>query len=175
MNTYPSLIMNTQLTSKKALMGAVGLTFLLLLTSGCEKKEVNGQENLVSLRSLPKSSGYASLSLVGTRWKLIGFADEKSRSVRLAVPFNDRSYTITFGEDGSITGYTSTNAADGRYHKEPTSFKIASFGPKTYMNEVFDGRPYIDAMSKVFAANISDRGLVLHYEKDKFLLFRIEQ
>lgn len=167
--------MNAQLILKIALIGAIGLTFFLLPLWGCEKKEVAEQEKIVSLTSIPKSSDYASLPWVGTRWKLIGFADEKSKSIRLAIPFNDNSYTITFKEDGSISGYTSTNAAGGKYYNEQTKVEITNFGPQTFINELKDGRSFIDAMNEVSAVNLTDQGLVLHYEKDKFLLFKIAE
>jgi len=164
--------MDTKLISKKAGFAAIGLVFLLLPMWGCQKNEVEAQENTVMLSSIPKNSDYASLPWVGTRWKLIGFGDEKAKSIRLAVPFNDNSYTVTFKDNGSISGYTSTNIAGGKYLGEPDSVEITNFGPETYINELEDGDLFIDAMNEAFAIDITDLGLVLRYDKDKFLLFK---
>jgi hypothetical protein len=109
---------------------------------------------------------------------LIGFADEKTGNIRLASPFSTDTfdiYILTFEMDGLLDGTTSTNRASGKYvfgENSTSNLQIPFFGPITYINELFDGRPYIEAMKKVNSYKISSKGLSLNYDDGKFLLFK---
>lgn len=109
---------------------------------------------------------------------MIGFADEKTGNIRLASPFSTDTYDtyiLTFEMDGLLDGITSTNRASGKYvfdENSTSNLQIPFFGPITYINELFDGRPYIEAMKKVNSYKISSKGLSLNYDDGKFLLFK---
>ena len=154
----------------------LGLILLVPLFGGCQEEGSPLESgDLVSLTKIPENPDYASLPLVGTRWKLIGFVDSKLEMIKLAEPDSSISYTLIFEEDGLLDGYTSTNPASGKYLIERDSgnyLQISTFRPNTYINELFDGRNYIDTMNKVNYFSISTKGLSLLYEKDKYLLFK---
>lgn len=153
-----------------------GLILLVPLFGGCQENETPLEPgSTVSLDRIPENPTYASLPLIGTKWKLIGFVDSKLEMIKLAEPDSSISYTLIFEEDGLLDGYTSTNPASGKYLIERDSgnyLQISTFRPNTYINELFDGRNYIDTMNKVNSFSISTRGLSLLYEKDKYLLFK---
>ena len=154
----------------------VGLILLVPLFGGCQEEGSPLESiDLISLTKIPENPDYASLPLVGTRWKLIGFVDSKLEMIKLAEPDSSISYTLIFEIDGLLDGYTSTNRASGKYLLERNSgnyLQISTFRPNTYINELFDGRNYIDTMNKVNYFSISTKGLSLLYEKDKYLLFK---
>ncbi len=116
--------------------------------------------------------------LIGTTWKLVGFANAKRDSIELAQPSGKETYLLTFKEHGSISGITSTNQAGGKFvlSDREGGLSIIEFTNLTEINELFDGRRYIDAMNKVSSYHISPKGLSLYYGKDTYLLFRpVEQ
>ncbi len=143
------------------------------MVSSCQENEapfVPG--TTVALNRIPKNSAYTSLPLMGTRWKLLGFADEKTGEIRLAEPHSDDNFILIFGDSGEITGKTSTNEVYGEYSILNGQLSISSFGSATYINELFDGPSYIEAMNKVSINMMSSKGLHLFYDEGKFLLFQ---
>ena len=56
----------------------VGLALILPLLGGCQEEGFPDEEGAeVSLKRVPSNPYYASLPLIGTQWKLIGFVDGK--------------------------------------------------------------------------------------------------
>jgi|GEM_PF-3307282 len=62
----------------------VGVIFLLPILGGCQDDEP--PEGEVQLSEILENPDYASLPLVGTSWKLIGFVDEQWKRVKLVEP-----------------------------------------------------------------------------------------
>jgi hypothetical protein len=150
----------------------IGMAFMLSLAGGCQEEGLPDEEGAeISLRRVPGSPGYASLPLMDTRWKLIGFVE--GNRIRLAKPKGGDSYTLIFKDTGVITGKTSTNAAYGEYSL-PGDWKISVsvFHNMTEMAELFDGPLYIESINKVLSYRISSKGLELHYDANKYLLFQ---
>ncbi|ASB48231.1 META domain-containing protein [Alkalitalea saponilacus] len=165
--------MKTKTINKQTYIVGMGLILLLFLIMACNKNEINAQDDTVLLREISENPSYISLPLLETTWTLIGFANEKSNRIKLAVPNDDNCYTLIFGDNGSIKGHTSTNIAGGKYYLDNKStINIISFGPETYINEIFDGKAFIDAVNNVFSYQITQKGLVLKYQKDKHMLFK---
>jgi hypothetical protein len=55
--------------------------------------------------------------LKGTTWKLVGFADVETGTLRKAVPEDCEScYTVRFLTDTVFSGTSHTNKIDGYYH-----------------------------------------------------------
>lgn len=153
--------MKTENIKKLTLLFAVSLILCLPMFGGCQKNEMNKREDNGSV-----------LPLIGTTWKLVGFADTKHDSIDLAKPSGEDTYLLSFKDDGSISGSTSTNQAGGVYVLTTLGkLSFVHFGPSTFINELFDGHRYIEAMNEVSSYQISAKGLSLYYGKDTYLLF----
>ena len=150
---------------------SIGIILLLPFLSGCQDNELPEEE--IWLSEIPDYPDYRSLSLVGTEWKLIGFVDETRRRVKLAEPAAEDTYLLNFTEDEEIYGRTSTNTAFGKYVPNNSSYlEIFQFNHLTKINELFDGRYFIESMNRVSSYNLSTKGLVLYYDDKKFMLFK---
>lgn len=146
---------------------------IAMMAFSCQESEAPLEPGkTVSLSRISGNEAYTSLPLVGTRWQLLGFADEKDGEIRLAESYLDDSYTLVFGETGTITGMTSTNTAHGEYSLSNSQLVISSFSNATEINELFDGPLYIETMNQVTAFKMTSKGLRLFYEGGKFLLFQ---
>lgn len=148
----------------------VGVVFLLPMLGGCQEDGL--PEGEVRLSEIPDNPDYLSLPLVGTQWKLIGFVDARRHKVKPAEPEGEGTYLLTFNENGEISGRTSTNTAFGKYSLDDDQLSILEFHNITEINELFDGRYYIESMNNVFSFNLSPKGLVLYYNAQKSLLFK---
>lgn len=148
--------------------------FLICLTGCQEEGQPDEESSEISLNFVSNDISYASLPLIGAQWKLIGFVDSRINKIRLAQPNGPDTYLLVFDEDGGISGRTSTNTAAGRYSADSSSnrFVISNFTHMTKINELFDGRYYIESMNKVFAVKFSSQGLELHYDTSQYLLFQ---
>lgn len=151
----------------------VGLILLLPILGGCRDDGLpDGDGMVVSLNQIQDNPGYTSLSLIGTKCKLVGFVEGKRNKIRMAKPEAGESYTLTFEETGEIRGYTSTNAAYGKYSiRKDLELLISDFHNITEINEVFDGVYFIESMNKVYSYRISSKGLELYSDSQKHLLF----
>lgn len=152
-------------------------TLLLLIIgvtlSSCQESEVPLEPgSTVALNRIPENTSYTLLPIIGTRWKLLGFADEKTAEIRLAEPYSDDNFILIFKDSGEITGKTSTNEAYGEYSILNDQLLISSFTNITEINELFDGPSYIEKMNKVRTFKMSSKGLYLFYDEGKFLLFQ---
>lgn len=158
----------------KALIYSISIALVLCLPifGGCQKDKVDENGGVVLLSTLPENSEYSSLPLIGTQWKLLGFANLKYNTVRLAKPLVKGIYVFTFEEDGLISGYTSSNKAGGSFILTHARSMSILFGLETFVNEARDGLRYIEAMNKVSSYRISPKGLSLYYGKDTYLLFQ---
>jgi hypothetical protein len=152
----------------------VGIVLLLPLLFGCQEESQPDEEAEMSLNFVPTDMSYASLPLIGTQWKLVGFANGGKNKIRLAMPSGEDTYLLVFDEDGGISGRTSTNTAAGKYSVDIASHKItiSEFTHLTKINELFDGKYYIELMNNVFAVKLSAQGLELHYDSSDYLLFQ---
>jgi hypothetical protein len=152
-------------------MVLVGMVFLLPILGGCRDEEL--PEGEIRLSQIPDNPDNTSLPLIGTTWKLIGFVDEQRKRVKLAEPEGESSFLLTFKENGDLSGLTSTNTAFGKFFLDNENLlKISRFNHLTKINELFDGRYYIESMNKVFSFNLSPKGLALYYDSQKFMLFK---
>lgn len=143
------------------MMWVFSVLLSICAASGCQKDE--------------QDTGYAELPLIGTKWKLVGFANEKTGEIQLAEPSGNETYTLQFKEGSFIEGVTSTNRAHGKYELfEDTGGKISivQFGAITEINELYDGNQYIEAMRLVDNYRINAQSLSLYYSTDDYLLFR---
>lgn len=148
------------------------LLMLILMGTGCNKKTKDDNDSLDKVLVIVQ---YEQLSLIGTDWKLIGFANVAENTIKIAEPQQENCYRLIFNPDGTLSGETSTNQAGGGYevNMEDKVLKILSFGGETMINELYDGFLYIESMLKVESFAITERGLALYYDNKKhFLLFK---
>lgn len=146
---------------------------IVLMAFSCEKNTMES-ENIIPLSEVSVNESYLQLSLMGTTWKLIGFANAASNTLKRAEPEGDSCYILRFHPDNRITGWTSTNKNGGSYLRNILSqeLKFIHFGG-TELQEVFDGPKYVDAIWQVHSYEITNKGLVLYYDKKTlFLLFK---
>lgn len=143
---------------------------LILITIGigaCEEKESDS----VSINQIEKNSSYLELSFTNTKWKLIGFVNVKHETIKMAKPESDSCYVLTFYSDNTFHGITSTNHVEGRYEMNLKTgiLKIKQLGG-TEINELYNGKYYIESLYLIDSFQITDRGLELYYENKKYYL-----
>lgn len=150
------------------------MLLLLPLLFGCQEESQPDEGAEMSLNFVPTDMSHASLPLIGTQWKLVGFVNGAKNKIRLAMPNGEDTYLLVFDEDGGISGRTSTNTATGKYSIDSASNRItiSEFTHLTKINELFDGKYYIDVMNKVSSVKLSAQGLELYYDNSNYLLFQ---
>jgi len=146
---------------------------LFIILGACESKDTVQPETSLdaSLATIPDNPDYLSLPIIGTKWKLIGFADSETNTIKLAKPSEGNTYTLIFEEDGTVSGVTSTNQATGTYTLDGHALQFTGWGG-TKINELLDGPTYVKAIEQVYSYQLSEKGLILNYEAKKYLLFR---
>jgi hypothetical protein len=139
---------------KRIILFIAILLFLLGSFSSCNKEE----------RDL----------LTKTKWKLVGFVDVETETIKEAYPNGEYHYVLTFNKWGKFSGLTSSNSIEGKYkinyYKHSINFSM-KLG--TVANEFPDGYIYTDALFKVDYFFIQENELKLYYNnKQNYLLYR---
>ena len=136
-------------------------------------KKVDTVKNLSSLKDIPSIEGYQDIKLTYVEWKLIGFADAKQENLKMAEPESERCYRLLFKEDNTLSGMSSSNELFGTYETSSEfSIKINIYA-MTEINELYDGRLYIECLNNVKTFSMTEKGLALYYDSNnKFLLFK---
>ena len=143
--------MKTVMIFKCRWMVLMGVAVLLPLLGGCQNDEL--PEGEIRLNDISDNPDYQSLPLIDTRWKLIGFVDERRKKIKLAEPAEGDSYRLTFLGNGKFIGTTYVNGKSGEYDisKIDGRLTILQFGLATYAGEVYDSPLYVDSFQKVYA------------------------
>ena len=141
----------------------------------CSNKDVDTEKKLSSLKDIPSIEGYQNLKLTDVEWKLIGFIDAKQNELKIAEPEHERCYRLRFNDDNTLSGESSTNEIVGTYEISlevslESSMKIISLGG-TKINELYDGNLYMKCLKNVNIFSMTEKGLALYYDSNKFLLF----
>lgn len=145
---------------------------MLLLMQGCGKDNIKiPSEDWVSLSEIEGDERFASLPLVSTKWKLLGFADEEQGRFKDAEPVGEKLYTLIFGKNGWIEGFTIANILTGKFSRNGNELKIESW-TATEVGEGNEAKFYIESLNKVYTYRIAQKGLVLYYAEDKAMLFQ---
>ena len=120
-------------------------------------------------------------SLTGAKWKLSGIVDVKTgelnafESYTIDGKYCEKCYTITFKENGTFTGFSTTNEMHGNYLIDyPThDFKISGLGG-TKVGEVGNGYLYWDILRTVQSFDLLESELKLYYnDKDNYLSYKL--
>lgn len=115
--------------------------------------------------------------LKGTKWKLVGFVAAATGKVKEAEPASEKCYLLTFNENGIFTGVSSTNQLMGTYvlDNEASGIHITNIGG-TEINELFDGKLYVERLAAIQSFAITKNSLKLYYNVQKdYLLFNKQQ
>ncbi|MDR0612046.1 MAG: META domain-containing protein [Dysgonamonadaceae bacterium] len=118
-------------------------------------------------------------SLTGNKWKLLGIVDVKTGELKALKSYTvdgkdcEKCYTVTFKEDGTFTGFSTTNELYGNYliNYSTHDFKISGLGG-TKMGELGDGQIYDVILRTVQSFNLVENELKLYYNnKNNYLSF----
>ncbi len=123
---------------------------------------------LTSLSCQQKEEGFNSSQLKGTQWKLAGFFDPTSNTLKVAEPkdCND-CYTLNFDTDSTATGKSILNYIwVNLSRKNP-------IGVATEIGEITgDGKLFCDIVSLVNSYTLDESGLKFYYQQNHYLLFK---
>ena len=120
-------------------------------------------------------------SLTGVKWKLAGIVDVKTGELKVLKSLTadgkdcEQCYIITFKEDGTFTGFSTTNELYGNYliNYSTHDFKISGFGG-TKAGELGDGQIYDDILPTVQSFDLLESELKLYYnDKDNYLSYKL--
>ena len=103
---------------------------------------------------------------------MIGFVDAKQDTLKVAEPKSEECYRLLFNDDNTVWGKSSTNNFSCIYEIDLQSSIKLSYFLMTEINELYDGRLYIECLKNVNTFSMTEKGLVLYYESNKFLLFK---
>ena len=120
-------------------------------------------------------------SLTGVKWKLAGIVDVKTGELKALKSYTDngkdceKCYTVTFKEDGTFTGFSTTNEMYGNYliNYSTHDFKISGLGG-TKINELGDGEIYCNILKTVQSFDLVESELKLYYNnKNNYLSYKL--
>lgn len=150
----------------------IGFLFCLPLFGGCQKDTPAADTNTIPLSEITEDPSYANLPLIGTKWKLVGFVDEKIGRIKLAEPLDNDIYTIIFNESGRFSGKSSTNIIEGEFEfdENKATLEVKKIGG-TKINEILDGRNYMSLLESSKRYEITKRGLLLLTHGKTYLLY----
>ena len=131
----------------------------------------------------------AERSLAGTKWKLVGFYDTETKTLKELEPTDcEKCYVLVFysdsigkkwGEelhvnDTTLGGYAYVRPCHGHYEIDYSTSKLEiKFWSKQTMFDLLDGNLYIETMNKVQSFLFSGEELKLYYnDRKNYLLFK---
>ena len=115
--------------------------------------------------------------LKGTTWKLSGFMDVETGNLKVAKPNDPRCYILTFDTDSTFSGISSTNEISGGYciDYEKSTLNITRYGG-TKINELFDGKLFVNSFLSVQSFSLSGAELKLYYNNgENYLLYKTKE
>jgi hypothetical protein len=123
-------------------------------------------------------SGKETISLAGTKWKLLGFVNGADGTTIKPGTFSsgkpDRAYWIQFKEDKTVYGHSSSNLLLGNYDENlDTSEILIKVQAATEVMEKSDGITFIDRLNLVRLFEYRESALLLYYNETDYLLFEI--
>jgi hypothetical protein len=115
------------------------------------------------------------LQLAGTQWKLAAFVDGMNGVSKTPEPEDDNSYRIIFKDDSTFLARSSTNDLVGKYKLNVSSstISITELGG-TKINELFDGRLFVERLLSLQHYAVEEGFLRLYYNETDYLLFNPE-
>ena len=173
------------MNSVKTIIKLILTVFLLVLAGGFSAcKEEPKEEPKEEIRKEPEEPKEEpeepkdALSLVNTKWKIVGIVDVQTDSLAELEPRGcDECYTLTFDTENSFSSYSSSNNLVGEYVIDDYSFLIVSFGG-TKRAEIEDGglyaTPFWDKSIRSFALQ-GDELKLFYNSKKSYLLYKLQK
>jgi hypothetical protein len=112
-------------------------------------------------------------NLTGTRWKLVGFV-ENGKLIEAEPKDCAECYALTFNIDRTLGTHSSTNGLFGTYSIDNnlSTIEITNLGG-TKINELLDGKLYVETLLLIQSFSIVNNELKLYYANNKnYLLFK---
>ncbi|MDR2805319.1 MAG: META domain-containing protein [Dysgonamonadaceae bacterium] len=131
--------------------------FILICTAsytGCSENQSNSENS----------------SLTETKWKLTSFVT--SGDAKTPEPESDNNYWIIFKDDSTFLAKSSTNDLAGKYklNFSSSTISITELGG-TKINELFDGKFFVESLAAVRSFDLQEDALKLYYNEADYLLF----
>ncbi len=159
----------------KKLFFLSAIALLIFATLGCDKKENSKDLNINNLSYNYCKKNKLNKTIIGT-WKCIGFGDTKTGKIKPIQPTNcDKCYVITFKEYGVLNGFTSSNKIFGNYEfNNDSGYILLHSLMGTEVNELCDGKLYVECLSTSINYSFSDKDELLLYfnNKKECLIFK---
>jgi len=166
--TSKHLLSKVQGILRKDTAGMLCVILLIsLLATSCKKTPLLSENSFLKVEII----------LQGTSWKLVGFVDIESNTIKIAEPIDERCYLLTFNEDNTFSGTSSTNEIYGQYEIDNVSCNIfiTNIGG-TKLNEFYDGKLYLQSLKEIQLFSLQDNELKLYYNnKQNFLFFKLQK
>jgi len=107
-------------------------------------------------------------------WKFQGFGNTNDNSFEKATPSDcDKCYVLTFSENGTLSGQSTTNGFIGEYTIDGENVNIINF-ICTEIYESGNGEKYLEKMNQIQRYKIIDNKLKLYYNQGQnYLLFNL--
>jgi len=111
------------------------------------------------------------------KWKLVGFVEVETDEIKEIEPKDERCFLLTFNENKTLSGVSSSNPLQGNYDISYTTGSIyITIGQCTYINETLDGRLYVNSLNEVDFFSLQENELRLYYNnKRNFLFFKLQK
>ena len=115
--------------------------------------------------------------LTDNKWRLVGFVDAETETIKEVYPTDDWCYTLTFKKNGKCSGSTSSNTFEGKYKINYNKHSIhISTTRITVANEWTDGNIYAESLFEANAFSIQEDKLKLYYNnKQNYLLYKSQE
>ena len=156
-------------------MKTIIILFLACIANvACNNKDMDADKELSFLNDIPFVEGYMNLKLTDCDWKLIGFADaeqEKLKMVESGLGLREY-FSLRFYDDNTLSGWSFSNEIAGIYETSSGSSMTIGVRVRTKVAETDEGRLYLECLNNVKTFSMTKKGLALHYESNKFLLFK---
>lgn len=144
----------------------------LPLLGACQKEKEMDGEGMIALSEIPDNAEYLNLPLIETAWKLVGFADEKTETIKLVEPSDEDRYVLVFENNGRFSVVSSTNEIEGEFDFDISEnvLKVKRLGG-TKINETAHGKQYMSLLSMTVRYETTEKGLLLLNNSTTYLLY----
>lgn len=158
----------------KRMLQVLAMSVLIAAFAGCKGTTDSGPKD-------DNKEQEQLITLVGTKWLLVGFGDTKTGNVKPAEPKahpgkEDKIYFLHFDSDSSFKGFTSTNEIYGKYIADYSKKTIWTEMITSMINEFGDGRLFKEILhsnaTRTFSAT-AKTFKIFYNNGDNYMLFEI--
>lgn len=162
----------------KRMLQVLAMSMLIVVFTGCKGTTDSGPKDDIVFKDKTKITGEEQLkSLVGTKWKLVGFVETKTGNLKEAEPLDKGdvgAYAIHFANDTTIFSRTSTNSINVTCKFNYLNNEIiVKQVLRTEVGEMFgDGEEFINSLMSLSRFEVNTKQLKMYYNNgDNYLLY----